>query len=45
MRPDLARDKTVRPAQQLQVIVVEDVRLALKIELGQRQRPAFDVVE
>jgi hypothetical protein len=25
------------------VVVVENMRLALKIELGQRQRPAFDV--
>ncbi|MPL60934.1 hypothetical protein SDC9_06499 [bioreactor metagenome] len=40
--PDLARDEAVRAAQELQVIVVEDVRLALIVELRQRQRAAFD---
>jgi hypothetical protein len=41
-RPDLARDETVGAAQQVQVIVVEDMRFALEIELRQGQRPAFD---
>jgi hypothetical protein len=35
--PDLARHETVGPAQKMQVIVVEHVRLALKIELRQGQ--------
>jgi hypothetical protein len=42
-RPDLARDETVGAAQQVQVIVVEDMRFALEIELRQGQRPAFDL--
>jgi hypothetical protein len=42
MGPDLARHEAVRPAQELEVVVVEDVRLALVVELRQRERPAFD---
>ena len=44
LRPYLAGDKAVRAAQELQVIVEKDVRLALKVELGQRQRAAFDAL-
>ena len=43
MWPDLARHETVRAAQQLQVIIIEDMWLALKIELAQRQGSAFDL--
>ena len=42
--PDFPRHKTIGPAQQLQMIVIEDMRFALKIELAQGQRPAFDRV-
>ncbi len=37
----LARHKAIGPPQKLQVIIVKDMRLALKIELGQGKRPAF----
>mgnify|MGYP007012733182 CR=1 FL=1 len=33
MWPDFTGDKAIRPPQQLQVIVVENMRLALKVEL------------
>ena len=35
--PDFPRHKTIRPPQELQVIIVKDVRLTLEIELRQRQ--------
>ena len=43
LRPDLAGDEGVGLAQKMQVIVVEDVRAALVVELGQGQRAAFDL--
>src|SRR5690606_33312738 len=42
LRPGLAGDEAVRPAQKLEVVVVERVGLALNVELRQRQRPALD---
>ena len=43
MGPNLACHETIRAAQKLEVIVVKDMRFALKIELRQGQRPAFDL--
>ena len=33
--PDLAGHKAIGPAQQMQVVVVEHMRFALKVEFGQ----------
>jgi hypothetical protein len=41
-RPYLARHETIGALQEIEVIIVEDVRLALEIELGERERAAFE---
>mmetsp|Transcript_29064 Transcript_29064/g.55868 ORF Transcript_29064/g.55868 Transcript_29064/m.55868 type:complete len:228 (-) Transcript_29064:2029-2712(-) len=43
MRPNFTRHKAIRPPQQLQMIIIENMWLTLEIELRQRQGATFYV--